>query len=158
MRLFASVFFLFVALSSMRASDAEYNRQSLHGLRDIEIAVEDLNAEAAKVGLTQQDLQTDVELRLRQSGVRVGPNPTAYLSLRAIVMRSSNVYAIRLSLELNQVVRLVRDPKIVVTADTWSVSGLLMVSPTRARNGVREHVREMVDQFLNAYLEQNPKQ
>src|SRR5215467_1646492 len=133
--------FLFVALSSMRASDAEYNRQSLHGLRNIEIAVEDLNAEAAKVGLTQQDLQTDVELRLRQSGVRVGPNPTAYLSLRAIVMRSSDVYAIRRSLELNQVVRLVRDPKIVVTADTWSVSGLLMVSPTRARNGVREHVR-----------------
>jgi hypothetical protein len=58
-------------LSGLRAlSD---RKEILRGLRGIQVVVEKINPEAEKYGLTEQLLQTDTELRLRQHGIRVGP-------------------------------------------------------------------------------------
>ena len=132
----------------------------LYGLGNVPVVVEDLDTDATNIGLTKQNLQTDVELRLRQSGVKVGPNRDfVYLYLSVIVMKGpGDVYAIGLDLELNQPVTLVRDPKIDPgLAPTWSLSRLSLVNRTQVRGYAHQSVRDLVDQFLNAYLEQNPK-
>ena len=49
-------------------------REILRGIHGIQVIVEQITPDAEKYGLTQQLLQTDTELRLRQNGIRVGPS------------------------------------------------------------------------------------
>jgi hypothetical protein len=59
-------------LSGLRAlSD---RKEILRGLCGVQVVVEQVRPEAEKCGLTQQLLQTDTELRLRQSGIEVVAN------------------------------------------------------------------------------------
>ena len=46
-------------------------KEILRGLYDIQIIVEQISPELEKYGLTQQILQTDTELRLRQNGIKI---------------------------------------------------------------------------------------
>ena len=46
-------------------------KEILRGLHDIQVVVEQINPEVGKYGLTQQILQTDTELRLRQNGIKI---------------------------------------------------------------------------------------
>jgi hypothetical protein len=43
----------------------------LHGLQGVQVTVEAVNPKAEKYGLTEQVLQTETELRLRQHGIRI---------------------------------------------------------------------------------------
>jgi len=47
-------------------------KKILRGIYVVKVLVEGMNPEVEKYGLTQQLLQTDTELRLRQHGIRVG--------------------------------------------------------------------------------------
>jgi|SoiMethySBSTD1v2_1073268.scaffolds.fasta_scaffold3308556_1 hypothetical protein len=53
------------------ADDSQSARNSLRGLLGVEVIVEDLKPEVERAELSRTQLQTDVELRLRQSGIRV---------------------------------------------------------------------------------------
>jgi hypothetical protein len=46
-------------------------KEILRGLRDIQVIAEQISPEVEKYGLTQQILQTDAELRLRQNGIKI---------------------------------------------------------------------------------------
>ncbi len=46
-------------------------RATLRGIPGVKVAVENIDAQAKQDGLHQHELQTDVELRLRQSGIQV---------------------------------------------------------------------------------------
>ena len=45
---------------------------SLKGIVAVEVVIEDLSKDAIALGLTQETLVTDVELRLRKAGIKVG--------------------------------------------------------------------------------------
>jgi hypothetical protein len=132
----------------------------------VSVLVENLNAAATETGLTREDLQTDVELRLRQAGVKVvdSSNPPGRLYVSVHMMRPhyangspTNGISMLLELELHQGVALLRDPSSVLLAPTWSVSMMASSSPGDVRTFCRNDVKDLVDKFLNAYLEQNPK-
>jgi hypothetical protein len=53
------------------ADDGETNRQSLKGTKVLSVAVENLSADAAGDGLTDDQIRTDVALRLRKAGIVV---------------------------------------------------------------------------------------
>src|SRR5262249_26285995 len=53
------------------ALDSEHTRATLRGLRVVEVVVEDIPKDAEADGRTTQQIQTDVELRLRKAGIRV---------------------------------------------------------------------------------------
>jgi hypothetical protein len=53
------------------ASDDKYARATLRGIEGVNVAIESLEPEVERAGLVRQQIETDVELRLRKAGIRV---------------------------------------------------------------------------------------
>jgi len=165
-----------------KASDSESSRKSLRGIAAIEVVVENPSKDALDLGLTEEKLQTDVELRLRKAQIKVGRpalpqtfpgidwletyvNAIATLYVRVSVMKHGDadftpgcirlpVHAIVIEVELYQPVQLLRDSNVKPLASTWSTTFWGFMSSERS---IRESVADQVDEFINAYLSVNPK-
>jgi hypothetical protein len=151
---------------SLALSDLPHERATLAGLTGVEVIVEPMDPAAEKDGLTQSTLQTDVELKLRQAGIRVltlgerlaAPgNPYLYLRVGTMKHDELGFYVYNIDLELTQEVRLTRNPTITSLGTTWYAPGKIGTVGFRKLFQLRENVRDTVDQFLNAYLAANPK-
>lgn len=127
---------------------------SLKGIRGVMVVVEDLSEGTLKLGLTKEAIRTDVELKLRLAGIRIlAANPgEPYLYINVNVLPSGAVANV--SVALTQPVKLIRDPGIEVLADTWGHE-ILITHPTTRE--IRSATKDLVDQFLNAWLSVNPK-
>ena len=150
---------LFLLTVPALASDIPNERATLKGLKAVNLTVERIDPEAEKDGLTKSQLQTDVESRLRQAGISVDHLSDEYLYVDVNTLKGERgVYSYSVHVEFHQSVMLVRDPKIIYYgAATWSVGRMGTVGSGHLRE-VREDVAALVDQFINAYLEQNPRQ
>jgi hypothetical protein len=157
--------FLLVSVSPA-LSDSPLERATLAGLTGVGVRVEPMDPDAEKDGLTTSTLQTDVELKLRQAGIRVltatemfGVPGYPYLYLRVATGKVDElgVLAYEIELHLIQEVRLPRNPAITSWAATWRATGKIGTIGSRQLPSVREYVRDIVDQFINAYLAANPK-
>jgi hypothetical protein len=81
-----------------------------------------------------------------------------YLYLRVGTTKNeTGLYAYDIDLELRQAVRLTRNPAITSSATTWRAPGWVGIVRDRNLSKVREGIRDVVDEFLNAYLAANPK-
>jgi hypothetical protein len=144
-------------------------RDTLKELQGIGVAVENFNVpEVEKHGLTRQKLQTDVELRLRQHGIRVLSEkelfttpgmPYLYVDVAFYIHSEiplNSEYII--SVKLKQRVFLARDLTKSCTASTWDKGGTLgIVGLDKVETTIRENVKDLVDEFINDYLAANPK-
>jgi len=152
-------------VSPTSARDLPGERESLAGLAGVHLVVEDMKPDVERYGLTRSALRRDVELRLRQTGIRVlsviewaEVPPTPSLTLRVTALRNeAGSYAVSVALDLVQDVRLVRDPTITAPTATWQATGTLATHGARMLPEVREGVCDLVDQFLNDYMAANPK-
>ena len=165
--LWIAVLALVVGLvSPTLARDLPGERASLAGLAGVNVLIEAMDPDVEPEGLERSALQTDVEVKLRQAGVRVltiteslvAPG-SPYLYLRVTTVQADKVlplYAVEIHLELNQEVMLARKPEIALVAPTWSTSWV-GAAGTKMLDRVRERVRDRVDEFINAYLAANPK-
>jgi hypothetical protein len=146
--------------ASVRADDTWAARQTLIGITGVSITVEDLSDASKKMNLAKEDIQTDVELKLRLAGIRVlteqeglklPGNPWLYV----LVNVSQDGRAASVEVELYQDAVLTRrGPTWTYSICTWSLSGV-MSNPSGP--GVRDFTEEVVDRFLNAWLSVNPK-
>jgi hypothetical protein len=152
-------------LSPAAAADTAYERATLVGLTGVGVFVERMDPTAEKGGLAQSTLQTDVELKLRQAGIRVlGENeyplapgsPRLYLRVSTFRLELP-LYAFDITLGLYQAVRLLRDPSIVIGAATWETNGRIGTVGENKLSTLRERARDEVDKFINAYLAANPQ-
>lgn len=137
----------------------------LTGLIGASVSVGNMNPEAEKDGLAKSTIQTDVELRLRQAGIRVldylewkatPGEPDLFLSIGTTKLKGGMMYGYSIQLSLFERVRLARDPNKTVTAITWDTESGGNI-PTERLSELRTVVRDMVDEFINAYLAANPK-
>ena len=150
---------LLVLPTSAWGSDSPSARATLKGITELQVVVETIDPEVERHGLTQVQLQTDLELRLTQAGIKVVSSAPASLCVNIQFMRIMlyRVYAYWLEVAIRQPVRLDRDLRLShVAAPTWSLSGSGVIPPQRVRE-LRSRVIEQVDQFISAYLKQNPK-
>lgn len=157
---FALMTFLLLGLPVPgQPGDQPNDRATLKGLTTIMVVVERLTPEAGRDGLTKEQLRTDVEARLRKAGITVTSSiEEAYLYLNVFTVKgSSELYAYHIRLEFNQEVILKRNRNVSLPAPTWSLD-LGGTVGAKKLHEVRDDVADMVDKFINAYLEQNPKQ
>jgi hypothetical protein len=169
-----SIFVLVLVLagwtSEVLALDDETTRFSLTGLRGIAVVVKDINPDAERDGLKRDQIKTDVELRLRETGIKV-PTESERLAIPDFPLLTINVdvekskdlelYNYNIEVELyKQVISNPHDETRFAEYDqikTWS-SGLTTSIPSNGlKSSVQKDVVYLVDKFISAYLAANPK-
>lgn len=147
---------------SVGAFDAE--RESLRGVRAISVLVESLPDDIEGYGLTKSQIQTDVELRLRKAGIRVlteeetSPgSPRLYVNVNALktntIPPTIPIYGVCAIVQFYQLVSLTKDGSRHLGV-TW---GKHQMGIFREIRSSREHLGNLVDEFINDYLTVNPK-
>ena len=151
-------FIIFLLCAPAAAGDLPEERASLKGVTAFAVVVEPISDQLSKAGLTTDYIKTDVELRLRKSGITVTPTASGmlYVNVYAREHRACSIYTLGMHVGFEQLVSLKRDPSISVPATTWSTDAVGTVGVENVR-AVREAIGDLVDQFINVYLEQNPK-
>lgn len=131
---------------------------ALKGLDAVMVVVSGISPQAEKDGLRRADLQHDVEERLQQAGIkalsaseRMQAPGQPQLIVRFVDQKRSDmeIYAISIAVHLVQSVRLARDNKVVVPAETWGMSGVISVGAQELVS-VRSLLLEYVDMFIQA--------
>lgn len=155
-----------VNVSPVLAS-GEYQAQSLRGIKEFAVLIEDLKPEIEKEGLTRNIIQTDVELKLRLAGIKVITEEESfkvpgapYLYVNVNVMKLKTIgYVFHINVEFRQSVNLLRKYRIEYGVPTWfrGVLGGTSYSSNGAFQKIRGAVKDMVDEFINGYLSVNPK-
>jgi hypothetical protein len=119
--------------------------------------------------ISESQVQTDVELKLRLAGIKVKPDSAATLSVMVLVDQLKSPPGIKVvapplgivGIRLLEPVRLVRDPTTMLSAITWESSGVgnILQGGTLDDLGqrCRNAVRDLTDSFINDYLSVNPK-
>ena len=153
-------------VSPTLARDLPGERESLVGLEGVYVLVEEMSSREEQAGLARSTLQTDVEVKLRQTGIRVlteteglvAPgSPFLHLHVKTVGLGEERLfYGIVIRLQLVQAVVLARNRTIGLHAPTWESSGV-GVTGAKLLYRMRENVRDQVDEFINAYLAANPK-
>jgi hypothetical protein len=142
-----------LALTQLYPLFGEPDDQTLAGLTAVQVLVEGLPPGAAKLGLTKEVVQTDVELKLRLAGMRV--LTASFEALYVNVNATTDGRAASISVEVLQGARLARDPNIMTSAAvTWHVS---QIEENPTGQSIRDVIKDLVDSFLNAWLSVNPK-
>ena len=157
-RLALGIALLLLPVPAWSQESASHNRATLKGINTVEVVVEAMDPMAERDGLVRSQLQTDVESRLRQAGLTVGRTLIGHLYVNVDTMKSNDgkTYAYNVEVEYVQQVLLMRDPQTLYFAPTWETGGVGMIGAARLGE-VRQDVANYVDQFVKAYLEQNPK-
>ena len=90
-------------------------RETLRGLKGVQVVVEDMDPDVERDGLTKSQLQTDVELRLRKAGIQVlkeeerratPGRPYLYVAVTTLKDRDGLSYAFAINVDLEQKVAL----------------------------------------------------
>ena len=144
------------------SGSAQEDKNSIATLKDISVLsamVEDLPNSAKLLGLTQETIKTDVELKLRLAGIHVVAkeeseklrgSPVVYVNLNL----TDDARAANIDVEFQQNAVLDRNSMWTPRVTTWS-KGIVVLSPTSQR--IRDYVRDLIDKFLNDWLSVNPK-
>ncbi len=124
----------------------------LKDIDELEVVIEILSLDALKIGLTQDRLETVVELKLRRERIKIIESPLMpYLYINVNVARN----AFNINLELKETVKIQRLNRIAYGNTTWRVG------TTGGHADKPEYIvsalSRLLDDFLNAYYKANPK-
>src|SRR5882762_784991 len=114
--------------------DNSSSRQTLAGLTGVYVDVELKTDEAQLSGLTEVQLRTDVELKLREARIKIvafeetGDTlglPTLFVGVSAVPLKTlPGLYAISVTVDIFQPISLVRNPSTVAVGETWNAVGV----------------------------------
>ena len=124
-------FFLFLE-SSILAINGLSNRATLRGLKGVRVLVEKLPPEVEQEGLKRDQVQMEVESRLRTAGIKVLTKeeafntlgePFLYINVNVNIAKTeSDIYPYGIDMSLIQKVSLLRDPKLTSYAINHNLS------------------------------------
>jgi hypothetical protein len=164
-------FFALTVTSALGQSEKVRMRETLRGLPGVHVVIEELGADIKKDGLTEEQLQTDVEVRLRRAGIRVltldevknsSIKPALVITITALKsdvlskLLEGNIYCFSVSIELKQVASLARMPSNVFLVTTWNDGAVGFATAKNVRT-IRDGLGDYVDKFANEFLTVNPK-
>ena len=139
--------------------------QSLVGVKGVRVLIKDLTEGAKSAGLTKEQLQTDVELKLRLAGIKVNSDKEwrvseGHVFLAIIINHVSDDYSFpySINLGLGQDVYLARKPhRRCGFITTWDKGHLGRCSSSKFAKTIRDTLKDQTDEFINDYLTANPK-
>jgi hypothetical protein len=136
---------------------------SLAGLSGVGVVIEDIDPAIEREGFTAVQIQKDVEEKLRTAGIKIlseaelTKNPgMPYLYVNIFTFKDEEIYAYHITLELKQMVSLVRKPAVKQSFATWKISGGGTVGALKLAT-IRTAVGEYINAFIKAYFAANPK-
>ena len=133
----------------------------LRGISSVWVLIERLGPEEVKIGLADGIVRTDVELQLRNAGLRViSPEEAKKIAVKDNTFLYVNVAvtsggrAATVLAQFGQGAYLLRNSLPIGTAFTWTdVSTLSRPS----LDSVRSEIKDLLDKFLNEWLTQNAR-
>ncbi|MCX5809940.1 MAG: hypothetical protein NTX36_11315 [Proteobacteria bacterium] len=141
--------------------DAELTRQTIKGLEGVSVIVEDIQPNiqkyAQKAGITKEQIQKDVEAKLKSNGIKVltkdewlktPGRPVLYVNINTHETEKY-WYAYNVRLELKQVVSLEANPSIKTLASTWSID-ITGVANIGTLGVIKNAVDGLVSRFISA--------
>ena len=140
---------------SVQAQDPD----GLKGISVVYVLVEDAPEGAKILGLTAEDIQNDVELKLLVAGMGVatlkdGHNLLGRPHVYVRFTLTKGAEAASIQVELDQDAVLDRNAEHAPSVITW-YTGYLLPNPTAQT--IRDYIKGGVDAFLNTWLSVNPK-
>jgi hypothetical protein len=135
---------------------------TLKGIKAVRVKIL-LEGETSTISASQ--LQTDVELKLRLAGIKVDSNASETLiaAVNIIKIEPTETSPVRglhgsVKITLSQEIRLERDPTLLSYGPTWTSNEIYFHGGTdHAIKLCRDAVRDLTDEFINAYLSVNQK-
>jgi hypothetical protein len=153
---------------SVFAVDSDPTRMTLTGIQGVYVIVEEMQPNiqkyAVKLGLTKEQLQKDIELRLNEIGIKVlsrnewmktPGKPVLYVSINTHETERY-WYAYDIKVELQQVVKMEANPKVNALAATWSLNMTGMAN-TGSLNVIKSDMEVLLARFQQAYWAVNRK-
>ena len=143
------------------AGDSEPERKTLKGITGLMVMVRNVKSKGEKIDLTEDQLQTDAEIKLRMAGIEVLTEkqwlkkkglPYIFITVH-MKGKLETSYAYQVAVRLIQNVTLERNPDILSHAATWAVS----FHGVGGKEDIRTAAKDLVDKFINAYLSVNSK-
>lgn len=150
-----AVLFLFHSLAF--GLDNEMARKTLRGLEGVYVLIS-LDEKIHQVELLESQSKTDVDKKLRTAGIKVlldKPGvPWMRVHLYSLTNNQDIVYMVHL--DLIQDAHLIKNYKLtrLTRVITWSTGYLRR---TYRIEDIRSDIKDLTDQFINAYLSVNPK-
>lgn len=140
----------------------EITRETLRGLKGLVVIVETVKSDAEADGLMVDDIQAEVESKLKQAGVPILPHdewrttigrPWLYVSVNTIKYLFSYFFSI--DVQLKQDVTLPRRPSISTSSATWEMGSIGFVAVPELPAKIKESVAMYVDNFISDFLAVN---
>ena len=146
---------ILAAIAAPAAAQDENERDYLTGLREINVFVDDLAADAEAAGLSRDGIEAAVEARLRERRVPLGRSQLAGdLYVRVATHRgTTGLYAYFARVSLQQLVTIEGNQERAFV-DTWDLDSLGTVGEANLPQ-VQRVVLQIVDAFIDDYLSVN---
>jgi len=149
----------------MAIGDDKYSRPSLKGLKKLSVVVQvekSISEDFRKAGLTEDRIQTGVELKLQEAKIDVvyvqdlsSDTPILHVEIDGS-KKTDETFSFLIEVELWQKSFLKRDPKVEVIAGTWSTGVFGSASASNIATDMMRLINGMMDAFTKAYLSVNP--
>ena len=146
---------ILIAIAAPAAAQDENEREYLTDLREVNVFVDDLAADAEAAGLTRDGIEAAVEARLRERGVPLGRSQLAGdLYVRVATHRgTTGLYAYFARVSLQQLVTIEGNQERAFV-DTWDLDSLGTVGEANLPQ-VQRVVLQIVDVFIDDYFSVN---
>ncbi len=155
-------------LFSTGASFALSSKESLKGLKGVEVLVDEVGADLEEYNLTTSQVLVNVVSRLRKAGIevlsteedeKIQPLRKPYLAVKISSIRLKRTLAFNIQIGLNQQVMIRGSSELKKTlffSPTWYTGSMGAVGGTNVSE-ICEVLNSLIDKFTGAYWEVNPK-
>lgn len=140
------------------AGDAPLDRATLHGLKAVNIVIDQLDPSIEELGVTADALETRLLARLAAAQIPVDRTAAEFIGFRITSVRGNRgPFALSLTIGLYQPVLLSRDHDVRTATQTWEVESILMADPKQVQTASFETADQLADRFAAAYKLANPE-
>jgi hypothetical protein len=153
----------FLLIVMVTVAHATGERDNLKGLKGVFLVIDPLSPDLEKRGVTRDELQTRLVVKLRQAGIgivsvkeasRTPGQPILQLKVASVKKTTGDGFVIQLW--MNEKVIFDRDRSRIVHGITWIQTTIAFDGELQSR-GIYDSVDEVLNEFINDYLAANPK-